>query len=413
MIDLDAIKARTDCRTVADEYGVDIKNRQGDWWRARCWHSDRHNNGDRTPSMTVGAGGFKCHGCGASGSVLDMVMSFEGLDLQEAAAILAEQYGIEDTPGRRPRRARRPRARVATPQTPQTKPASVQAVDPIRADLWGRIWAALVFSDQPDGPKRWAAERGISWQAVTLASVRDATHAAGEIIEILREYTRAEHLAAGTMRADGKPWHPLRVVAEIAAGDRAHADGAFIPIWSPTYGALPVGFRYRLYEPWGNGAKTLAQFSGAPVLPLGLDRLDMMAKLGTPYTVILCEGETDWLAAQDAMRTLGRPCACLAHCMMSKPWAASWTRLIADASLAERVWILFDGDASAGRDRARDIAQQTIAERGAGWAAERVTIHLTDAAGDLADLHKKGDLAGLLNDLLDRQTITLNEAMGA
>lgn len=417
MNSVDDIKARADCREVARAKGARIKRANGDTLVAHCWHPEAHNNGDANPSMSIGRGGFKCFGCGASGDVITLAMELDGADFKTARDTLAAELGISDSYQRPPRTRRAPKitrrpAGVSLEATPRRR---LDPVNETRAEVWGRIWEALVFSAQPDAPKQWAESRGISWQAATLASVRDPTDAAAEIVGILRDYTLTEHKAAGTVNQDGKPWHPLRIVKEIASGDRAAADGAFIPMWSPPYGSAPVGMRYRLYEPWANGPKSLAQFSGAPILPLGLDKLDMMPQLGEPFSVLICEGETDWLAAQDAMRALGHPAACLAHCMMSKPWAEAWTRLIAGAESVGRVLVLFDrgpGDRPNGVERAREIAKQLAAIRGADWTRARLSIELTDEGGeDLADLHKKGDLTPLLERLLLGRHAATNEAV--
>jgi len=410
VIDAADIKARADCREIARARGVRIKREQGDTMTAHCFNPDGHNNGDRKPSLSVFREGFKCFGCGISGDALGLVMELDGVDFKTALAQLAGELGLSDDAPYRPRRRQQPEP---TPTTRQIAARGVGPTERIRADLWGRIWGALVFSDQPEAPAAWAAERGISWQAATLASVRDATHAAGEIIGILRGHTRSELIAAGAIREDGTPWGPLAELGKIAAGDIEHASGAFIPIWSPGKPHTPVGFRFRIYNPTGR-LKSLAQFSGAPVLPLGLDSIAQARRLGEPYSVLICEGETDWLAAQDAMRTLGRPCAVLAHCMMSAAWSPAWTALLAGAA---RVVVLFDrghGEHPNGQARAIEIAGQLAAIRGDPNTPENLRIHLTEEGGeDLADLHKKGDLTPLLRELtLDRHT-PINEEMTA
>lgn len=420
MIDLDAIKARADCRTIADGRGVHIVDRHGDTWRARCWHPGNHNNGDRNPSMTIGAGGWRCYGCGAHGSAIDLVMDLDGLDLMDAARQLAGELGIDHTPAP-PWRARR--AHPARPTRPPP-PAEEHTPDPMALEVWGAIWAELFFTPPTDQVRRWAEERGVSWQTASLASVRDPTTAAGAILDVLTSYSIDDHRRAHTVDGEGKPWLPLRAVVDVAKGRRAPgAGGALIPIWTPGPTPQPVGARFRVFDPRplrnGRIIKTWAQPRGAYYAPLGLDALDQAQALadheGQPFDVLLCEGETDWLAAQDAMRQLGRLSATLGHCAMARAWLPSWTRQIAAAPKLGRVLLLFDqgnGDPPTGEKRAGEIYLQLAEARGVDWAANNVLIHLTPEGGrDLADLHKAGDLAPLLNDLLGRQTITQNEAM--
>src|SRR5690606_36909539 len=95
--------------------------------------------------------------------------------------------------------------------------------------------------------------------------------------------------------------------------------------------SAPVAMRWRYYNPHGR-VKALAQPSGAPVLPLGLDSIERARAGGAPYSVIVCEGETDWLATIDAARSAGINAAVLSHCVMSTPWRAEWTALAHDAA---------------------------------------------------------------------------------
>ena len=66
--------------------------RAGGMWKALCpFHQER------TPSFSVNAQRqiFKCFGCGAGGSVIRFVMSYENLDFVAAAKKLAERAGIK------------------------------------------------------------------------------------------------------------------------------------------------------------------------------------------------------------------------------------------------------------------------------------------------------------------------------
>lgn len=408
---IDRIKAAADCRTIADGRGVTITDRTGDNWRARCWHPESHNNGDRNPSMTIGAGGWRCYGCGAKGSALDLVMDLDGLDLSAAVEALAGELGLDPTPGPRVVR-RRP---TPPPKRRKVDTTTDPADDPLRAELWGRIWSALYFAPMTEELATWSAERGLDLRAVSLATVRDPTPAAGEILDVLRDYTTGDHRRAGTVDAKGKPWWPIKAVVDVARGRRRSAGGALFPIWTTGTDPEPIGARFRIYRP--RKIKAVAQPRGAPLTPLGMDSLARAEAMGEPYSVLICEGETDWLAAMSAMGELGRPSAALAHCVMGKGWEPSWTRRIVSGEHLGRVVVLFDhgrGDTPTGERRAREILRQIIAVKGTAWTADNVKLKLTAEGGDdLADLHKKGELTPLLDGLTPTRQTQSAIAQGA
>jgi KaiC/GvpD/RAD55 family RecA-like ATPase len=74
-------------------YGVTV----GPNGAARCPFHDDHE-----PSLSVsqknGVGLFKCHGCGAAGSILDFVMKKENLNFADAARHIQEIEGIQEGP---------------------------------------------------------------------------------------------------------------------------------------------------------------------------------------------------------------------------------------------------------------------------------------------------------------------------
>jgi hypothetical protein len=72
---------------VADQ--VDLK-REGKRWKGLCPFHD-----DSTPSFFVFEdGGFKCFGCGASGTVFDFIMLRDRVDFRRAAEIIAAERGL-------------------------------------------------------------------------------------------------------------------------------------------------------------------------------------------------------------------------------------------------------------------------------------------------------------------------------
>jgi hypothetical protein len=123
-IDLKALKARLDLKTVLEARGVKLQ-RQGSSYVARCpFHADR------TPSFSVKAGSqrWKCFGCGAAGDVFGFVQKQDGIGLPEAVRRLVPADAAPVTaPG--PARARRSAAAPAT-TTPIPAPVATLAPEP-------------------------------------------------------------------------------------------------------------------------------------------------------------------------------------------------------------------------------------------------------------------------------------------
>lgn len=95
---------------------------------------------------------WRCHGCGAGGTALDLVMVAEGLDFKSAIAALAGRAGL--APGRAPL----PRA-----SRPERSPAPLAAPTPNRTieDYVARCESTLA---SPDGTevRQWLLRRGFS-----------------------------------------------------------------------------------------------------------------------------------------------------------------------------------------------------------------------------------------------------------
>lgn len=65
----------------------------------RCPNSAGHSRGDKTPSLSFNPdhGGWKCHGCGKTGSLIDLwMLSMRSTDFPSALRSIAKQLGIKD-----------------------------------------------------------------------------------------------------------------------------------------------------------------------------------------------------------------------------------------------------------------------------------------------------------------------------
>lgn len=83
-----AFKAEIDARDVAERLGLEGR-RSGSNIAIRCPVHD-----DRSPSCYVYANGYKCFACGASGSVIDLVMAVRSVAFGEAVDWIAEATGV-------------------------------------------------------------------------------------------------------------------------------------------------------------------------------------------------------------------------------------------------------------------------------------------------------------------------------
>jgi DNA primase len=128
------IKARTDCRELAEELGLPRK-----WSSYLCpFH------GDHKPSLSVWPDGYKCWGCGAKGSAFDLYMAVKtDVGFLDALDHLARRCGVI-----LPRSARRrsTHARTTPPQQPLPQPAPRRADDSPAIDPDRRIAIYTAFA---------------------------------------------------------------------------------------------------------------------------------------------------------------------------------------------------------------------------------------------------------------------------
>jgi len=80
-----------DIRDVARS--LQLRNGRGDRQNFSCF-SSVHKNGDQNPSLSVSNGLYYCHGCGVKGDAIQLVREVRGLSFQEAKAYL-ESLGYE------------------------------------------------------------------------------------------------------------------------------------------------------------------------------------------------------------------------------------------------------------------------------------------------------------------------------
>jgi hypothetical protein len=109
--DRDALIGAVDLRALADELlGTSRGGRRSGTWRCP---NPQHRQTGRTPPVTIftsrrGEPRWRCHGCGAGGTAIDLVMACRRVDVREAFDYLARIVGQPIAPASWTRPARRP-----------------------------------------------------------------------------------------------------------------------------------------------------------------------------------------------------------------------------------------------------------------------------------------------------------------
>ena len=102
----EAVKQSVTTRQAAEHYGIRV-GRNG---MACCPFHD-----DKTPSMKLDQR-YHCFGCGADGDVIDFAAALYGLGKKEAAAQVANDFGIAYEDWKPPGKARKPKPRQKSPE---------------------------------------------------------------------------------------------------------------------------------------------------------------------------------------------------------------------------------------------------------------------------------------------------------
>lgn len=162
--DRDEVLARTDLAGLADEVLGERKGRgaSASW---RCPEPGHGPQTGRTPPVTVftGRAGIErwhCHGCGADGTAIDLIMRTQGVVVRDALALLAARAGVAESSAprlRRPGRAR-PAPPVDLPPLGPGGAAVAEYVDECERHLWspvGEPWRAWLATRRlPEGVLR-------------------------------------------------------------------------------------------------------------------------------------------------------------------------------------------------------------------------------------------------------------------
>lgn len=420
------IKARLSCIDVAQRLGIRLARQQSkaDQRQAHCWNTAGHKNGDRNPSLSLWREGWKCYGCGEKGDVITLWRLKHNCDLRTALDDLAALAGVERAGSKGTWRPR-----IVTPLAPPQRVVEAITVPPVRAEIGARLWSIVEHTMLTEAACIWLEARGIRPHIAWRAGCRDwSWPCADKVLEVLNNYGPNELAAAGFGTVDvpferltpdaqwavwfhgenkqnAQPWKAF----EHALGPDPTRHGLMVPEWHPAHPGGPVSWRLRRFQPWGPRKVEAQPGSALRHLPLGLDDLASAARAGEPYSVIVCEGETDWLSTMDAAARLlerapdaGRIVA-LGYCAMSSNWP-DLKGLAVTLAGARRVVVGFDrghGEQPAGLKRARDIRDAIDRAAGQERTNAILKVRLTREGRDLADLHRADELVDWLADKLE------------
>lgn len=297
----------------------------------------------KSPDLAIGDKGFICHRCGEKGDFLKLVELAEGLDFPDAVRWL------EDLTGLRPR----DRARKAGPSrqnAPRTSRQPVPTSGPVEVSApVSELYGAFLDGCRPvEGVALdWlTGKKGVSPEVVVASRLRYCGREYPELVEDLKtRFGESALLAAGLLKKSSK------------------SDRLVPAFWH--YFASKVGF---LVFPYVLDGRPVCLKVRPPVSKAEAERLKLVRFLNTagsipclynvdalktsPDRVLICEGETDTLAALSAgWAAVGTPGA--------KKFSPGWADLFRpfqDDTGRSTVFLGLDGDA-AGAEGSRTIAR--------------------------------------------------------
>ena len=333
---------------------------------ARCFRSQAHSHGDKTPSVQLHRDGFCCHACGTKGDAIALVQLSQQCSFRQALVWLQEHYNVAVDP-----------VALAAP-APWTWPDYTDEVLGFLQEIW--------FTVQPvaytPATIAWLRSRRVDPALAWALGCRDWSPVLPEILSLIR--ANRDLATAAHLIADGQLWFPLRDPTPRMAG---LCIPAFVPDWH-----FPITYRWRFAHPltWGNKTLKTAAQPGAPALPLGLHvtsrALDVMPVLGARI-LIIAEGEPDWLSIHDA---LSGCCGVLGLCSVSGGWRSAWSELLRDVS-----HVIVATHAKKGDPIGKAVLAAMLGLDPAGARQRYLRIELREDC-DANDLHKRDKLLPLL-----------------
>ena len=297
------IKARTDCRDLAEELGLPRK-----WNSFLCPFHD-----DKNPSLSVKSHGYYCFACGAKGDLIKLVMQVKGIGFREALEYLAHRCGVV-LPSLRSGSCPRPRTTtcsLAAPHSPTERDDDEPCIDPEqRTAIFTTLARAVRVREGElmDAPAfAYLTRRGISEATAVRAG-----------LGFLPNYEAASQ----TLR-ERVPLSDLQSAGlfNVKGNFRLFKHQLLIPYWiedqAVTLQAHNIAWRDK-----GDGAKELT--IGPITIPFNADVL-----LEPQETVYVCEGAIDTLSLLElgfvAIGIPGTAISCPIGASCSRIWERSFS----------------------------------------------------------------------------------------
>lgn len=292
---------------------------------------------DRTPSMSVvthkGSGFYKCFSCGAAGNAIDFMMNYHKMEFIDALRALAERAGIE------------------LRQTRSEDGASGDRRRLLRANAIAATYFRKVLAHAEAGASARSAieRRGISEamrERFGLGAAPDSWDGLVRHLDRLRT-----HQAGARGDEAMPPAEAFRAAGLVRDGRQGPIDGFRNRVIFPICDEMgqPIAFGARQIDPKDDPKYLNSPESGVFHKGRGLYGIHLAKKsIIDRRTAVICEGYTDVIACHEAgvtnaVATLGTALT-RDHARMLK-------------RMAERVVLLFDGDAAGQKaaDRAIEV----------------------------------------------------------
>ena len=269
---------------------------------------------------------------------------------------------------------KRPARPQPKPRLPPLELPPAPVLEDAAATLAAEVWR--VVEPLPPTPEAvaWLAGRGLDVAAAWRQGCRDWRPACDELRAVLRAASPDALASLGFNEADtGKGWWPLRALFD----GRPEAAGLAVPC-RVAPGGEPLRWRWRCYgPPWDGGPKELAPYG--PALPLIAD--------GDRAALVVCEGTPDFLAAAEVLEGA----AVVVGLVAVSAGLPAWLRpLLRDA---RRRVVVASHDAAGGEAAATAIGVELARLVGLADAQGRFVRLVVAESDDLADRHKRGELA--------------------
>jgi DNA primase len=292
---------------------------------------------DRSPSMTVvthkGAGFYKCFACGAAGNAIDFMMNYHKMEFIDALRSLAERAGIE----------------LRQARGDEGPAGGRRALLRANATAAGFFRKALAHPEHGAAARAALAERGIA-PAMQERFALGAAPAGWDTF--VRHLDRLREHRAGARGDDAVPDQDVfRAAGLVREGRQGPIDGFRNRVIFPICDEMgaPIAFGARKIAPddepkYLNSPESAVFHKGRGLYAIHLAKKSII----DTRTAVICEGYTDVIACHEAgvtnaVATLGTA--------LTRDHARVLKRM------AERIVLLFDGDAAGQKaaDRAIEV----------------------------------------------------------